>query len=937
MNKINKSRQTPPFALSAFVAAVMLSLGIAHAAPAGGVVAAGTAHIATAPAVTTITQSSQAAVINWQSFGIAAGESVRFAQPNSSAVTLNRVTGSDPSAIYGNLSSNGKVFLVNPGGILFGNSASVNVGGLVASTLNITDANFMAGRLQFSGSSGAAVTNNAVIKADGGYVALLGANVVNLGSIQADLGSVVLAAGKAVTLEIMPGGLLNAKVDEGAVNALVQNGGLIQADGGQVLMTAQAAGVLLGTVVNNTGVIRAQSISTRNGTISLLGDMDSGTVNVGGTLDVSGKRPGESGGSITVTGHHAGLFAAAIDASGDAGGGTVLIGGGFQGRDQAVPNASATYMSADSSISADALSRGDGGTVVLWANDSTRAGGLITARGGAASGNGGMVETSGHWLGVTGINVNASAPNGMGGTWLLDPADVTIGAGTANGTFAANVFSPDSGLNAATVDVGALRNALEAGGGTNVTITTANSGAPGAGFGDITVAAALTWTPATASTLTLNAARDVNINADITATRGNLVVCCGRDINVRANVTTTNGSVLLSAGRDVNIARTALDPMTPLLSRTNVAGIVTTQGNIAICAARDVNLINAFDAAALVTLTTSSTTGGLDLSELGVKPGMFISAGTGGTGPGIAGGTAVLTPLAAGTSLITVTDAPISVHYNPVSYLLPTDYSSAFTRTNAALNQRMLVFPQGDKTADGSTATTLSTLKGNPPGVILIAGPGATANFDTTVVGSGKPITFSGYTLDAASQTNFALPVQCCGPLQGMGLTTGAIAAAPVVPPAPPPPPPPAPPPSPAAAPPALPVPVIPVPASLVVPLPVAVVYNASNFQGGAASGAVPSSGTDLVTPRYPAFVVTPVLFAPGPVVLDVVPNAPPPMQIVQAPAPGSLVPRSGAAPGGPAAGAAPADATLAPAVTMPIAPAPAKVAPQRAPKPYRN
>ncbi|RZJ24854.1 MAG: filamentous hemagglutinin N-terminal domain-containing protein, partial [Haliea sp.] len=777
MNNTIHRRHLPPFALSAFVVAAMACFGTANAAPAGGTVAAGTARISSAANTTTVTQSSQAAVINWQSFGIAAGESVRFVQPGASAVVLNRVTGPDPSAIYGNLSANGKVFLVNSAGILFGSGASVNVGGLVASTLNITDSNFLAGRLVFSGAGSGSVTNQGVIRADGGYVALLGASVSNTGHIQADMGSVVLGAGKAITMEIMPGGLLDARVDEGAVSALAQNGGLIQANGGQVLMTAQAAGVLLGTVVNNTGVIRAQSISTRNGSIRLLGDMDSGTVNVAGTLDVSGRNAGETGGKILVTGHHTGLFAAAIDASGDAGGGTVLVGGGFQGRDAGAPNASATYMSADSGISADALSRGNGGTVVLWANDSTRAAGVISARGGAVSGDGGMVETSGHWLGVTGINVNASAPHGAGGTWLLDPADVTIGAGTTNGSFAANVFTPDSGQNAATVDVGALRSALEAGGGTNVTITTANNGAPGAGFGDITVAAALTWTPATASTLTLNAARDVNINADISATRGNLVVCCGRDINVRARVTTTNGSVLLSAGRDLNMVRMALDPLTPLLSRTNVAGIVTTQGNITMCAARDVNLINTFDAAALITLTNSSTTGGLDLAELGVKPGMLISAGTGGTGPGIAGGTAVLSPLAAGTSLITVTDAEISVHYNPVSYLAPTDYSSAFTRTNAPLAQRMLVFPQGDKTADGSQATTLSTLKGNPPGVTLIAGPGATANFDTAAVGIGKPISFSGYTLDAASQTSFALPLQCCGPLLGMGLTTGSIAA----------------------------------------------------------------------------------------------------------------------------------------------------------------
>lgn len=923
----NQGCRIPPFALSAFVVAAILSCGAAHAAPAGGVVAAGSAGIASGASTTTITQTSQSAIINWQSFGIAAGETVRFAQPSASSVVLNRVTGSDPSAIHGNLNANGKVFLVNPGGILFGSGASINTGGLVASTLGISDSNFLAGRYEFSGTGSGSVVNRGTINADGGYVALLGTSVSNEGRIQANLGSVALAAGQAISLEVLAGGLLSAKVDEGAVKALIQNGGVIQADGGQVLLTAQAAGVLLGTVVNNTGMIRAQSISTRNGAIRLLGDMDSGTVNVSGTLDASGKGAGQSGGSITITAHHAGLFGAGIDASGDAGGGTVLVGGGFMGKDPAVANAAATYMSADAVVRADAVTRGNGGTVVLWSDGSTRATGTITARGGATGGNGGMIETSGRWLAVSGLTANASAPAGLGGTWLLDPADVTIGAGTTNGAFIADVFTPDSGANTATVDVGALRLALEAGGGTNVTITTTNGGAPGTGFGDITVASALTWTPVTASRLTLNAARDVNINADISATRGNLVVCCGRDINVNARVTTTNGSVLLSAGRDLNIARTAFNPMTPLLARTDVAGIVTTDGNITMCAARNVNLTNALDAAALVTLTTSSTTGGLDLSELGVLPGLVISAGTGGTGPGIAGGTAVLTPLAPGTSLITVTDAAISINYNPVSYLAPTDYSSNFTRTNAPLAQRMLVFPQADKTFDGTTLATLTTLKGNPAGVTLIAGVGATASFDSAAVGIDKPITYSGYTLDAASQTSFALPLQCCGPLLGQGVTTGSIAAAPVVPPPPPPPPPPAP----------VVLPVVPVPAAVAGPLPIPVVIDAAAITD-AAAGAIPAQGiTDVVTPRFPAFVIAPAVLEPLTSALSVSTTAPAPMMLVVAQPELPVAPRGASSTTG--TSVAPADASPANAAPFNAAPAevPAFVAPRRAAKPYRN
>ena len=284
------------FALNALAAAVLLAYGsLVSALPTDGSVAAGNASIVSGAGSTTINQSSQNVVINWQSFSIGQGEAVRFIQPNSSSVALNRVLGADPSSILGSLSANGKVFLLNPNGILFGKGAQVNVGGLVASTLNISDSDFMAGRYAFSGSGSGSVLNQGTINADGGYVALLGANVGNDGVISARLGTVALAAGNAITLDVAGDGLLNISVNQGAVNALVQNGGLIQADGGQVLLTAQAAGALLNNAVNNTGVIQAQTIENHNGTIRLLSDMQAGTVNVGGRLDASAPNGGNGG------------------------------------------------------------------------------------------------------------------------------------------------------------------------------------------------------------------------------------------------------------------------------------------------------------------------------------------------------------------------------------------------------------------------------------------------------------------------------------------------------------------------------------------------------------------------------------------------------------------------------------------------------------------
>ena len=241
---------------------------------------------------------------------------------------------------------------------------------------------------------------------------LLGANVSNQGVISAKLGTVALAAGNAMTLDVAGDGLLNVTVNQGAVNALVQNGGLIQADGGQVLLTAQAAGNLLQSVVNNTGVIQAQTVENHNGTIRLLGDMQSGTVNVSGTLDASGTGAGQTGGTVHILGQTVNLAGAAINASGDAGGGMVLVGGNFHGA-RPEQNSQSTSLDGSVIINADAINSGNGGRIAVWSDGDTSIGGTLTARGGANSGNGGFIETSGnHVLLADSTSVNTLAPHG---------------------------------------------------------------------------------------------------------------------------------------------------------------------------------------------------------------------------------------------------------------------------------------------------------------------------------------------------------------------------------------------------------------------------------------------------------------------------------------------------------------------------------------------
>ncbi|VWB36674.1 filamentous hemagglutinin [Burkholderia lata] len=273
----------------------------AFALPSGETIMSGKADIVRSDDGRTmnINQHTDKLITNWQDFGVAGGEHLSFNQPNSQSLALNRVIGSTGSRIDGQISANGRVFLVNPNGVLFGAGAQVNVGGLVASTQNLSDADFLAGNYRFSGTSTQSVTNNGTITAaEGGSVALLGARVANNGTIQARLGRVALGAGNAFTVNFDGNGLLNLQVDGGAVDAQASNGGLLKADGGDVLMTARAAGNLLDAVVNNTGTIEARGLATRGGKITL----DGGTVQVGGKLDASAGTADAPAGSVVTRG-----------------------------------------------------------------------------------------------------------------------------------------------------------------------------------------------------------------------------------------------------------------------------------------------------------------------------------------------------------------------------------------------------------------------------------------------------------------------------------------------------------------------------------------------------------------------------------------------------------------------------------------------------------
>ncbi len=407
--------------------------------PTGARVVAGTANISQTGATLAIQQSTERVAIDWQSFNIGASAAVAFSQPSASAIALNRVQGVDPSQLFGRLSANGRVFLLNPNGILFAPGAQVDVGGLLASTLAMSADDFMSGRYLLRGDgAGGTITNAGTLRAlPQGYVALIAPRVVNDGTIDASRGTAALVAANAATVDFMADGLIRIRVDEGALNAEIANRGAIGAAGGAVLLTAKGLQGLGRAVVNNSGIIEARTLENRNGTITLLGDMAAGTVMVGGVLDAS------------------------------------------------APN----------------------------------------------GGDGGFIETSAANVRIADeARVTTAAPGGKTGTWLIDPVDFKIAAGS--GALTA------SGIGATTLSTSL--------GSSNVSIATA---ADTSGNGDIIVNSAVSWS---ANKLTLSAHRNININADLNASNtAILALNFGQGavaLNNTSNIVTKGGAVNLPAG-----------------------------------------------------------------------------------------------------------------------------------------------------------------------------------------------------------------------------------------------------------------------------------------------------------------------------------------------------------------------------------------------------
>src|SRR6516165_3542388 len=388
--------------LLALAGAVLAAAFSAYANPKGGQVSGGSAVITqTNPSRLDIVQSTDRAAIDWQSFSIAPNEQTNFQQPASTSMTLNRVAPGDPSVIAGRLTASGQIVIVAPSGMIFSKGAVVDVNSIVATTTDISNANFMAGRMRFDKPSTdprATVVNQGTITvAQKGLAALVGPAAANSGVIQAKLGKVVLGGAQTYTVDFYGDGLISFDVgpkvktvptgpDGLPVKSLVSNTGRIDAPGGTVLLTADAAAEIIGNVIDARGQITARTSGPTPGSVTIDAG-PGGAASLSGKIDVSGLKPGQTGGSATLTGGAVNLASTArIDARGDAGGGTVRVGGGPHGKDPTVRNAQTTSVAAGAVIDASATGIGNGGQVAVWSDQATRFDGTINALGGPRGG-----------------------------------------------------------------------------------------------------------------------------------------------------------------------------------------------------------------------------------------------------------------------------------------------------------------------------------------------------------------------------------------------------------------------------------------------------------------------------------------------------------------------------------------------------------------------
>ncbi|GEM_PF-2068055 len=610
--KSSKSKAMSCHAITVCLAFCLAFPRLAFSLPSDASVNQGSATITESGDSMIIDQQSDRVSIDYQGFDIGVHEQVIFQQPSINSVALNRVIGNDASSILGLMKSNGQVFLINPNGIVFGESAHIDVGGLIASTLNIDDQDFMAGNYQFSGEQSAAIINDGLIQAaKNGMLVFIGDELVNHGEMGAEQGHIELIAADDVTIERI-GDSVSIVSSRASISALIQNHGLIEANGGAVVFNADAMSALDQTVVNNTGVVRANRIEEHNGEIYITGSH--GDLIIDGELVSSATGNGNAG-VIELSGDRIAVLGQ-INASGDlaGNGGNVSI------------SANDVIVLADGAeVSADAGERGDGGNIIAFSPGTSlfQSGANLSATGGSEAGDGGFIEVSGLEKVEIFGQVNTSAAAGETGTFYIDPYDITISSAvSANGAFDAldpNSWEGSGVGTSSTINNAAITAALAS---SDVTINTAldNGSGPGTGTGNITIDDDIDLDGGNGNTLSLTADGSISLAANVNIADASTVSADAVGVNL-----TAGGNITLGSDADIQ-----------------------TTGGISVVVAGGI-----FSAASDASIDTQAGTltvlaGGVQLA------GSLLSANAGPTAIVVNSGSTIVDDAAAGTDIIAV-------------------------------------------------------------------------------------------------------------------------------------------------------------------------------------------------------------------------------------------------------------------------------------------
>jgi mucin-19 len=706
------------------VAAVLNPLSSA-ANPTGANVTGGTATVTgQGTSRVTIDQSSDRAFIEWNSFSVAKGESVRFNQPSASSVTANKVVGVAPSEILGSLSANGRLILINPNGIFFGQGSTVDAAGLIATTLDLDKDSFLAGgKLKFSSAAdiSASVVNEGTLTiADAGLGALVAPHVRNSGALVAGLGTAVLASGKAFTVDFAGDGLITFALGEGLAATLVGADGkpLVaqveqagQVTAGRVVLSAAAAREVVNQSVNVSGLVRAAS-GARNadGSISLRG---ANSVAVAAGAEVSGAKVSVdadsvavagivSASSIQLTGEHVSVLAGATLSSN---GGSILVGGDWQGSN-GVRQALVTTLADGATIDA-----GQGGTAVLWSDiTNTKS---VTTVAGTVRALGGRIETSGYLLELPGI-VQA----GLGGSWLIDPANVTINTTSTTGSLAGDLAN----VGVTNIRASDLQTAINA--GTSVTVY---------GSGTITISGALTFANSSGTNAVLTLESTASGPTGGTAGTNASAI----SINAAINATGTSQTGLRIRTKGAPISTSAGISLTGLIDFDNTVGL----GAGTATASAGISLAGALSTSAgdITLVGRSSGAQGVTTTAAGL-----ITATNGNitvTGSGTAGGVNLLAALSAGsgTKLRAITLSGNST----VGHGVMTSAAAGLTATGSlALT--------GYATAAGGLNLS-GLVKSSVAGDIVLSGQGGAGSTGVYLYGKALTVTAGNLTVQGAS------------------------------------------------------------------------------------------------------------------------------------------------------------------------------------------